>query len=145
MKKIYVQEVQFATPQYDEMVRLRDKILRKPLGLEFKPDDFATEYLDTHLCCYDEQQGLVGCLVLSPKEDGQIKMRQVAVDDTCQSKGIGTFMVKASEVLSKDKGFTEMVLNARDVALDFYLKLDYEKVGKPFTEVTIKHYKMRKK
>ena len=138
MKNMYVQEIQFGTPQYDEMVRLRDKILRQPLGLEFKPEDFTTEYLDTHLCCYDEQARLCACLVLTAKEDGQIKMRQVAVDDTCQSKGIGSLLVKASEVVAKDKGFTEMVLNARDVALDFYLKLDYQKVGKPFTEVTIK-------
>ena len=36
--------IEFGTPEYDESVRLRDLVLRKPLGLEFNPEDLALEY-----------------------------------------------------------------------------------------------------
>ncbi len=141
---MFVLPVEFATPQYDETVRLRDKILRKPLGLEFYAKDLAKEYVDFHLACYAEDHTLLACLVLKHLSKDEIKMRQVAVDDTLQGKGIGTEIVKASERFAKQKGYKKIVLNARDVAVPFYLKMDYQKIGKPFTEVTIKHYKMEK-
>ncbi len=142
---MYVIEIEFATPQYDETVRLRDKILRKPLNLEFEAKDLAQEYADAHLACYDEYNNLLGCCVLSPKEKGQLKMRQVAVDEPFQRKGIGRLLVDATEAYAKQNDFKEIVLNARDVAIPFYEKQAYKKVGKPFTEVSIKHYKMTKK
>jgi hypothetical protein len=34
---MYTIEIDFGTPEYDEAVRLRTDVLRKPLGLEFTP------------------------------------------------------------------------------------------------------------
>lgn len=141
---MYTIPIEFATPAYDETVRLRDKILRKPLGLEFTAKEMEAEYQHIHLAAYDDQSSLLACLVLVPLENGVIKMRQVAVDEGLQSKGIGTRLVEASEVFAREQGYQKMELNARDVAIDFYEKMEYQKVGKPFTEVTIKHYKMEK-
>ncbi len=141
---MHVIPVQFATPEYDQTVELRRQILRIPLDLEFYPEDFEKEYLDTHLACYNDQNELLGCLVMTPKIEGQIKMRQVAVAEQHQGKGVGRLLVEASERYASHEGYKEIVLNAREVALKFYLSLAYEKQGKPFTEVTIKHYKMRK-
>ena len=71
-------------------------------------------------------------------------MRQVAVEPDLQGQGIGAEMVRLSEQVGSEKGFTEMILHARDTAVAFYLRLGYEIVGEPFEEVTIPHREMRK-
>jgi N-acetylglutamate synthase-like GNAT family acetyltransferase len=138
-------EVEFATPEYDETVKLRYNILREPLGLDFTEEQLAAEYSDFHLAAYDDAWILRGCLVLTPKDEKVLKMRQVAVDGAVQSKGIGSLMVKASEVFARAKGFEVMELNARDTAVVFYQKLGYNTEGGMFEEVSIPHFKMVKK
>ncbi len=144
MSPLSIIPIEFATPEYDQSVRLRDAILRKPLGLEFTVEFLAKEYNYHHLVAYNEHLQMVGCLILAPQENQVAKMTQVAVVEELQGKGIGKAMVAAFEKYASDLGFKEIVLNARDVAIPFYEKLDYKKVGKPFTEVSIKHYKMTK-
>jgi N-acetylglutamate synthase-like GNAT family acetyltransferase len=138
-------EVEFATPEYDETVKLRYNILREPLGLDFIEEQLAAEYSDFHLAAYDDAWILRGCLVLSPKDEKVLKMRQVAVDNNVQSKGIGSLLVKASEVYARAKGYDKMELNARDTAVVFYQKLGYNTEGGMFEEVSIPHFKMVKK
>ena len=137
-------KVEFATPEYDETVSLRYKILRLPLNLDFTAEDLAKEYTDIHLVAYDEAWILRGCLVLTPKTKTVIKMRQVAVDADIQGKGVGRTMVEKSEQMARSLGYKMMELNARDVAVPFYKKLDYQVEGEMFEEVSIAHYKMVK-
>ena len=141
---MYVIPIDFATPAFDATIALRYKILRIPLGLDFKLADISKEYADFHLACYSDQSHLLACLVLSELDEKQIKMRQVAVDDELQSKGIGSFLVKACEEFCRAKAFEKIVLNARDTAIEFYEKLGYQKIGKPFIEVSIEHFRMEK-
>jgi predicted GNAT family N-acyltransferase len=137
--------IEFATPEYDETVQLRDKILRKPLGLQFSEEQLAEEFADFHLAAYTNDWILTGCLVLTPKDDKTLKMRQVAVDETVQKMGVGRQLVEASEAFGRACGFDIMELNARDTAVPFYQKLDYTIVGERFEEVGIGHFKMVKK
>jgi len=137
--------IDFGTPAYDDTVKLRDDILRKPLDLEFTPEYLAEEYHLIHLACYNERHELVGCLILSPQENDEIKMRQVAVREDCQGKGVGKLLVADSEEIARKKGFKKMTMHARATAVPFYQKLNYKKKGRAFMEVTIKHYKMEKK
>ena len=71
-------------------------------------------------------------------------MRQVAVDESYQSKGIGRALVEYCEQVARDEQFTEIILHARETAVAFYLKLGYEVYGEPFIEVGIPHRNMRK-
>jgi len=138
-----VEIIEFATPRFDELIKLRDKILRKPLNMEFYAKDIAEEYDSYHLAYYDGPT-LKGCLVLKPLSDASIKMRQVAVDEAFQGQGIGKALVAASERFCKMQGFQKIELNARKTAVPFYLTQDYEKVGKEFVEVSVPHFKMQK-
>jgi GNAT superfamily N-acetyltransferase len=138
-------EIDFATPEYDETVALRDKILRKPLNMVFSAEDLAKEYDDIHLAAYDDAWILRGGLVLTPKPDKVMKMRQVAVDSDMQGKGYGRALVEKSEVVARLKGYERMELSARDTAVPFYEKLGYHTEGGMFIEVSIEHYKMAKK
>ncbi len=143
--KYVVLPVEFATPAHDETVRLRDEVLRKPLGLEFSQEEMALECEDLHLACYDKFNRLLGCIVLSAVDEETIEMKQIAVIAKRQKKGIGSLLVRASELLSKQKKYKEIVLKARAKAVPFYNGLEYIKRGKAFTEVSLKHYKMYKK
>ncbi len=137
-------EIEFGTPAYDELVKLRDDILRKPLGLEFTAEYLSKEYKMYHLACYTSDMELVGGLVLQPNSEDEIQMRQVAVSEQHQKKGIGTLLVQASEELAIEKGFKLMMMHARETAVPFYERLDYKKYGKRFTEVKVPHFKMKK-
>lgn len=131
------------SPEYRETVALRFRILREPLGLTLSPEQLARESNDLHLAAYRE--GLVvACLILTPLEDGRIKMRQVAVEGRLQGHGIGRALVERAEDVARERGHSRMVLSARDTAVEFYGRLGYEGVGEPFEEVTIMHRKMEK-
>jgi predicted GNAT family N-acyltransferase len=135
---------EFGTPAYDESIRLRDDILRKPLNMVFYAEDLAKEFDQVHIGYYDENGVMTGCMVLQDYGNKQAKMRQVAVAASQQGKGIGKKMVAFFEQYARQKGFEKVVLHAREVACSFYDKLGYERVGEPFEEVNIPHYKMEK-
>lgn len=134
----------FATPNYDASVRLRHDLLRAPLKMEFTQAQLEEEWKDIHLGCFDANDALLACLILSPQNDEAIKMRQVAVREDLQGKGIGKLLVIASEALAADLGYKLMTLHARKTAVPFYEKLAYKKKGKQFKEVGLPHYKMEK-
>jgi predicted GNAT family N-acyltransferase len=134
----------FGTPEFDALLALRYDILRKPLGLDFTVEQIAAEYDSVHLACYDDSWELLGCLTLLPVDESSVKMRQVAVAANAQGRGVGRFLVAASENWARKKGFSKMILHARETAVPFYLKLGYRKVGKRFEEVGIPHFKMER-
>jgi predicted GNAT family N-acyltransferase len=77
-------------------------------------------------------------------DETTLKMRQVAVDDKYQGNGIGTAMINYCEFYAKEKGYSEITMNARKTAVQFYTGFGYKLIGDEFTEVTIPHYKMKK-
>lgn len=140
-----IQEIEFGTPAFDENVRLRNDILRIPLNMEFYVKDIADEWDSTHLGCYTSEGELMGSLIMKDVGSGRVKMRQVAVAVKFQNCGVGHTLVTASEKWAVKNHFSEIVLHAREVAVPFYLKQEYEKIGERFEEVGIPHFKMRKK
>jgi predicted GNAT family N-acyltransferase len=136
-------DISFGSVWYALSVALRYDILRKPLGLHFTAEQLIIEDREFHIA-YIEEGKVLGCLILVPKENGVIKMRQVAVAENIQGKGIGKKMVLFAENFSKEKTFTVMDLNARKTAVPFYLSLGYTIKGDEFEEVTIPHLRMLK-
>jgi predicted GNAT family N-acyltransferase len=128
---------------YKQTVGLRYEILRKPLGLNFTEEQLAAEDSDFHFALYKNNK-LAACLVMTPLESGDIKMRQVAVAENLQGQGMGKKLVKFTEDWSRENGYKKIVLHARQTAVPFYLSQDYEIVDPPFTEVGIPHRKMVK-
>ncbi len=137
-------KIEFATPEYDESVALRYEVLRKPLGLEYSPEQLSKEWTDIHLAAFDGSSRMVGILLLTPVSEQEIKMRQVAVAPEQQGKGIGAALVAASEEMARDLNFSQLTLHAREVAVPFYLKLGYQTIGDRFEEVLIPHFRMKK-
>ena len=125
-------------------VDLRDRILRKPLGLTYTAEQLEAESDSIHVACYFQDE-VVGCLILEPDGMRNLKMRQVAVSDRHQGLGIGRALVDFSEEYASDNGYDKISMHAREAAVGFYLKLGYEVEGEPFEEVTIPHRSMFKK
>ena len=140
----YCSVIDFGTPEFDEALKLRHEVLRKPLNMEFNPEDIAKEYDSFHIGCYTNPGDLMAVLILKPIEKKIVKMRQVAVSPQAQSKGVGTFLVRESEKFAAIKGFEKIELHARDTAIEFYKKSGYTPKGEIFKEVGIDHIFMYK-
>lgn len=142
---MYTQLIEFATPQFDIALKLRDLVLRQPLGMQFSAKDISQEYDSMHLACYSDTDQMIGILILKPIDDKILKMRQVAVSPDSQGKGVGTFLSQSAEKIARQHGFNKFVLHARETAVPFYKRMKYRSVGGRFDEVGIPHYKMEKK
>lgn len=140
----YVSLFDFGSPTYDESIALRHDILRVPLGLEFEISDLRSEWDSLHLGYFNALDQLLGCLVLKPEQNLTWKMRQVAVAQVYQGKGIGKILVHHSERLAITNHIHHFSLHARETAIPFYLGLGYTICSEPFTEVGIPHAAMTK-
>jgi predicted GNAT family N-acyltransferase len=135
--------IEHGSSEYGDVVQLRRRVLRLPLGLDFTEAQLAAELADHHLAAYDGD-ALVGCLLLTDRGDSVVQMRQVAVEPSRQGQGIGAQLVKASEEKARALKYARMILHARDTAVPFYEKLGYTCVGEPFIEVNIPHREMER-
>ncbi|MGN6419823.1 MAG: GNAT family N-acetyltransferase [Pseudobacter sp.] len=129
--------------EYQQMVNLRLEILRKPLGLSFTPEELETEKEDILIAAFEEEK-ILGCCMLIESDPQTVRLRQMAVLNNLQGKGIGRALMQFAENLARDRGYTRMTMHARASATGFYEKLGYEISGDQFEEVTIPHYIMEK-
>ena len=125
------------------MVKLRMEILRKPLGLSFSPEELAREKEDILIGAFDDDE-LLACCLLTKVDNKCLRLRQMAVQNNLQGKGIGASMMNFAERLARDKGYKKLIMHARKTALGFYEKLGYKVTGKDFIEVTLPHCVMEK-
>jgi GNAT superfamily N-acetyltransferase len=129
--------------EYQQMVQLRDDILRKPLGLHFTTEELESEKQNLMMGAF-EDDSMLGCCMLVEEEPYTVRLRQMAVINDLQGKGVGTALMNFAENLARDRGYKKITMHARKNAIGFYEKLGYRKVGKEFEEITIPHYVMEK-
>ena len=112
--------------------------------LSFTPDELAKEKEDILIGAFDEDKMLACCLLTKTDEMKCLKVRQMAVQNNLQGKGIGASMMHFAELVARDKGYKKLIMHARKTALGFYEKLGYKTTGDEFEEVTIPHFVMEK-
>ncbi len=139
-----LKQIDHGTKEYLQMVKLRNDILRKPLGLSFTPDELEMEKEDILIGAFDDDD-MLACCMLTKADNNCLKLRQMAVQNNLQGKGIGASMLSFAELISRDKGYKKLIMHARETAVGFYEKLGYKVVGDKFTEVTIPHFVMEKR
>ena len=140
---IDIREIKYQTEDYNQELKLRDQVLRKPLGLSLYDENLKAEKDDFHIGAYTNDH-LIGVLILTKQNEKEIKMRQVAVSEQWRSIKVGTALVRYAEHYAKNEDYEIVLLHARKTAREFYLKLGYESVGEEFLEINIPHYCMRK-
>jgi predicted GNAT family N-acyltransferase len=135
--------IDHGTKEYQQMVNLRLEILRKPLGLSFDPAELDKEKEDVLMGAFEDER-LLGCCLLTRQDQHTMRLRQMAVPNSMQGKGIGRALMIFAENIARDLGYKKLCMHARKTALGFYEKLGYSTAGEEFTEVTIPHYIMEK-
>ena len=134
----------YRSPGYYEMLALRYKILREPLGLNFSEDDLQREKDDVFITCC-ENGHIIGCCILTRLSSSVVKLRQMAVDNHWQGKQIGTNIVTFAEQHAMECGYSVISLHARKTVSAFYSKCGYTASGEGFTEIGIPHIYMEKR
>jgi len=135
--------IKYNSEDYQKAVELRNKILRKPLGIEMTKDFLKQDEKDIHFGLFENNEILVS-LTYKIIDSKTIKMRQVATNNHLQGKGLGQKLVLFSEAYMKKLGYSHIILHARNSAIYFYKKLNYNIFGEEFEEVGLPHMKMEK-
>jgi len=144
MKEII--EIDYASSRYEELLKLRYKILLEPLGFEFLDAHREKEVNYLHIACIEKlDDALVGGCILAPIDNNTIRLMQVAVDNKYQGEGIGQALVKYAEQRARDTGYTQIEMHAMLSVVSFYEKLGYHQEGDLLEEKGITFAKMEKK
>ncbi len=135
--------IDHGSPEYLQMVKMRDEILRKPLGLGFSQQELDKEKDNMLIGAFEDEQ-MLGCCMLVEENPDTVRLRQMAVLNDLQGKGIGKALMNFAENLARDRGYKILSMHARKNSVGFYEKMGYKITSNEFTEVTIPHYVMEK-
>ena len=136
----------FGSQNYLEMVDLRRKVLRIPLGLDFSEEDLNKDIKSKLLGYYNTKNELLGCCVVDiDEENASLRVRQMAVSPLFQSQGIGKELMLFVERIAEDVKINRIYLHARKTAVGFYEKSGYSVCSDEFMEVNIPHFEMEKR
>ena len=135
--------IDHGSKEYQQMVQLRNDILRKPLGLKFTPEELEKEKDEILIAAFEEDK-ILGCCMLIKLDTSCVRLRQMAVLNNLQGKGIGRALMQFAENIARDLGYQRITMHARKTAAGFYQKQGYHVSGEEFEEVTIPHYVMEK-
>ena len=136
--------IDHGSPEYEQMLRLRFELLRKPLGLSFDPQEIEKERNDVLMGAFEDDR-LLGCCLLTKVDARIMRLRQMAVPNNLQGKGIGRALMIFAENIARDMHFEVLMMHARITATGFYEKMGYVKNDGQFIEVTIPHVIMEKR
>jgi predicted GNAT family N-acyltransferase len=140
--------VEIRTPktdsEWDDYFDLRYRILRAPLDQPRGSEKNEGDSTGIHFALYEDDV-LKAIARLDQAEINVAQVRFVAVEENSQGKGYGKTIMIATEEAAKDRGDELMVLHARDYAVDFYLKLEYQLAEKSHLLFgVLQHFFMRK-
>lgn len=133
----------FGGPQYRQALDLRERVLRRPLGIPLRDVDTADDSNEELFCALNGEH-VIACLQLKPIDAATMKLRQMAVEPAFQKHGIGSALVRFAEDWARASGIATVVLDARADVTAFYEKLGYSTLGEPFVSVGIAHRGMVK-
>lgn len=131
------------SPLYEESIVLRNRILIEAVGRHEDCRDFDFPEKDIYISAFDGDV-LIGSAIITPLNDDTVQMRQMAVDNAYQGQGVGRAIALEFERIVKEKGYSMIILHAREIAVPFYEKLGYILSSDVFYEIEIPHFEMRK-
>jgi len=148
LPEISLRELRYGTDDYKQTLQLRHRILRAPLGLDLFQENLTVEVHQRHFSLWQTAGSppdtLLACLVIVPIAPACVKLRQMAVSDRHQRRGLGQQLVTQVEAVLAREGVALIELHARVSAVPFYQSCGYQCVGDIFTEVGIPHQRMSK-
>ena len=130
--------------EWESYYDLRYRVLREPLNQPRGSERNEMDATGIHFAIFDEGR-IVAIARLDRADDVTGQVRFVAVEQDLQGKGYGRLIMDVCEQASRDRGDQKMMLQARDYAVDFYLRLGYTVIEKSHLLFgVLQHYKMEK-
>jgi len=138
-----IKTLEHNSKEYEEMVRLRISQLLQPIGVPESYINREGEKVDVLIGAFENGE-MIGCCVLTPKNNGDMQLRQMAVRSDYRGRRIGAAIIEFAEQVTREKGFSVLMMHARNPVIEFYKRCGYQIDGKEFFEVGIGHHKMQK-
>jgi len=137
-------EAPLGSDLYAQSLRLREVILRAPLGLTVSADELHDDAMRQHFCAV-VQGAVVGTVSLRPLDEATLQLKQMAVAEARRKMRVGAQLLAHAETWGSEAGFKLMIAHARVGAEGFYLRLGYAQEGGAFEENTIPHLRVIKR
>ncbi len=141
--KIHFKSFTNTSSLYEQSLILRNRVLIEAVGRHENCRDFDFPEKDVYLSAFDNEL-LIGTAIITPLDDYSVQMRQMAVHEDYQGKGVGRKIAREFERLVLELGYNKVILHAREVALPFYEKLGYLLSSDVFYVIEIPDYEMKK-
>ena len=140
--------MEIKTPQTDSdwkaYYALRFNVLREPWNQPLGSEVLADEDQAIHAIAAEGEE-VLGVARMHESSPNQGQVRCVAIATAAQGKGIGKAIMAYLEDQAKAKGWTEIVLEARENAVPFYRAIGYSIVAESYLLFgEIQHYRMSK-
>lgn len=133
------------TQHWQAYYALRFSVLREPWNQPHGSEVLADEASAIHVMAIDESEKVLGVARMHESATRQGQVRCVAVATGQQGKGIGKLIMRYLEKVATEKGWQEIVLEARENAVPFYESLGYSITEKSYLLFgEIQHYRMQK-
>ena len=133
------------TQHWQAYYALRFSVLREPWNQPHGSEVLADEAFAIHVMAIDESEKVLGVARMHESAIRQGQVRCVAVATGQQGKGIGKLIMRYLEKVATEKGWQEIVLEARENAVPFYESLGYSITEKSYLLFgEIQHYRMQK-
>ena len=140
--------MEIKTPQTDAEWKayyaLRFNVLREPWNQPLGSEVLADEDQAIHAIAVEDNE-VLGVARMHESAEKQGQVRCVATATAAQGKGIGKAIMAYLEEVAKTKGWTEIVLEARENAVPFYQAIGYTILAESYLLFgEIQHYRMSK-
>ena len=131
--------------QYENYYFFRWELLRKPLNKEIGTEKDMMEENSIHRMITDNNDKVIAVGRLHHNNSNESQIRYFAVDENFRRQGIGSYLMEDLEGIAKKAKRVEIILNARENAVNFYKSLDYKIIQKSYVLFDkIQHYEMKK-
>lgn len=125
---------------------MRFEVLRKPWKQPVGSEKDGNEDTSIHIIACDQNNTILGVCRLQFNTPLVAQLRFMGVKENTQGLGIGKKLIAYAEEKAKKEGATKIILQAREIAVEFYKKCGYTIVEKSFLMWDeIQHYLMEKK
>ena len=125
--------------------QLRWQLLRAPWNQTKGSEVDDIEDQCFHVMAVDKSNNIIGVARLQFNSPSEAQIRYMAVSKEHERKGIGRDLIDAMEEHAKTSSCYQIVLDAREPAVDFYKKLGYKIIEKSYLLFDeIQHFYMSK-
>lgn len=145
MDRVRYMVMDLGSGYYEESLGLRDRELRRPLGMELSDEERAMDRGGWRHCGGIVEGRLVACASLWERGFGRAQIKQVVVEPGYRGQGLGCGIMAYVEEQARALGVERVYVHARHYVVSFYEGLGYSVVGEAFREVGLEHFLMEKR